>query len=49
MRFSGLNIVYDKEGYDYPIDDKGRICVPLDSQIVSETEDLENAKKETKN
>ena len=48
MRFNGLNIVYDEEGYDYLIDDEGRIYVPLDSQTISETEHVENAKKETK-
>ena len=49
VRFSGLNIVCDKEGYDYPIDDGGPINMPLDSQSVSETQHLENAGKETKN
>ena len=49
MRFSGLNIVDDEEGYDYPIDNEGRIYVPLDSQTVSETEYLENTEKRTKN
>ena len=41
--FSGLNVVYDEEAYDYRIDDEGRIYVPLDSYTVSETENLENA------
>ena len=51
-RFSGLNIVYDDEGYDYPIDDEGRIYIPMDMQIVSETENIgntENMEKGTKN
>ena len=30
VRFSGLNVVYDKERYDYPIEDEGRRYVPLD-------------------
>ena len=31
VRFSGLNVAYDEEVYDYPIDDEGRIYMPLDS------------------
>ena len=27
-RFSGLNVVYDAEGYEYPVDDQGMICFP---------------------
>ena len=49
VKFSGLNVAYDKEGYDYPVDDEGRIYIPLDSQTVSETEHLETPEKETKN
>ena len=49
MRFSGINVVYDEEGYDYPVGDEGRIDVHLDSQTVSETEHLEPSEKETKN
>ena len=30
VRFSRVNVVYDEEGYDYPIDDEGRLSVPLD-------------------
>ena len=49
VRFSGLNIVYDEEGYDYPVDNEGRIYIPPDSQTVSEPEYLEISGKETKN
>ena len=49
VRFSGLNVVYDEEGYHYPVDNEGRIYVPLDSQTVSETEHLETSEKETEN
>ena len=49
VKISGLNVFYDEEGYDYPVDDGGRIYVPLDSQTVSETEHLETSEKETKN
>ena len=46
--FSGLNVVYDEEGYDYPVDDERRIYVLLDLHSVSEAEDLENTEKQTK-
>lgn len=35
-RFSGLNVVYDEDGYEYPIDDEGRIYVPGDEPTVSD-------------
>ena len=41
-RFSGLNVVYDDEGYDYPIDEEGRIYILMNIQTVSETENMEN-------
>ena len=28
VRFSGLNVVYDEEGYDYLVDNEGRIYIP---------------------
>ena len=31
-RFSGLNVVYDAEGYEYPVDDQGMICFPENEQ-----------------
>ena len=31
-RFSGLNVVYDSEGYEYPVDDQGMICFPENEQ-----------------
>ena len=46
--FSGLNVLYDEERYDYPIGGEGRIYVPLDPQIASEVEDQENAEKQPK-
>ena len=48
VRFSGFNVVHDEEGYDYPVDDEGRIYIPLDSQTFSGTEHLETSEKETK-
>ena len=47
-RSSGLNAVYNDEGYDYPIDDEGRIYIPMDMHTVSETENMENMEKGTK-
>ena len=41
-RFSGINIVYDEEGYEYPIDDKGHFYVPLNEPAVSEEVKKEN-------
>ena len=49
VRFSGMNIVYDEEGYRYPVDDEGKIYVPLDPHAFSEAEDLENTEEQTKN
>ena len=31
-RFSGLNVVYDAEGQEYPVDDNGIIYIPADEQ-----------------
>ena len=42
-------MVYDEEGYDYPVDDKRRVYVPLDPQTITEMEHPENTEKETKN
>ena len=30
--FGGMNVVYDSEGYEYPVDDYGQIYVPLESK-----------------
>ena len=49
MGFNGLNVVYDEEGLDYPVDNEGRIYFQLDPQTVCKAEDLENAGKRTKN
>ena len=38
-RFSGLNVVYDAEGYEYPVDDHGMICFPEDEQNDVNNED----------
>ena len=44
VRFSGLNVVYDEEGNQYPIDDAGQLFVPLEAvQAVGESAEEENA------
>ena len=44
VRFGGLNVVYDEEGYEYPIDNFGQIYVPLEfGQTVAE--ELQAVKK----
>ena len=48
VRFSGLNVVYNKEGYHYLVDIEGQFYVSLDAQTISETEEMENVRKETK-
>ena len=45
VQFIGLDVLYDKEGYDYPIDNEERIYVPMNPQNIFETENLENAEK----
>ena len=35
VRFSGLNVAYDEEGYDYPVDNEGRLHLSLDPQTLS--------------
>lgn len=48
--FERLNVLYDKKGYEYPIDEEGRICVPLDpEQTVSGSETEGNIENQTKN
>ena len=43
VRFSGLSVVYDDEGNQYPIDDAGELYVPLESvQAVGESAGEEN-------
>ena len=49
VRFSGLSILYDDEGNEYPIDDAGQLYVPLEMvQVVGESAE-EEMKNGTKN
>ena len=38
-RFSGLNVVYDAEGNEYPVDDTGTLYFPEDEQAGAEGEE----------
>ena len=50
VRFSALNVLYDDEGNQYPVDDAGQLYVPLESgQTAVEGENEEEIKNETKN
>lgn len=50
VRFGRLNVLYDEEGYEYPIDDEDHIYVPLESeQTVSESVTEENIENKQKN
>ena len=44
-----MNILYDEEGYEYPIDEYGQIYVPLEPERTAAGENEEEIKKETKN
>ena len=49
VRFSALNVLFDEDGNEYPVDDAGQLYVPLDlGQIVAEESQVEN-EKNTKN
>ena len=50
VRFSGLSVLYNNEGNQYPVDDAGQLYVPLEfgQTIVDEENEVEMT-KETKN
>ena len=39
-----MNVVYDAEGYEYPVDDHGMICFPEDEQNDVNNEDRTSRK-----
>ena len=50
VRFSGMNVLYDEAGNEYPVDDAGQLYVPLGfEQTVAEGETKVENTKETKN
>ena len=50
VRFSGLSVLYDDEGNQYPVDDAGQLYVPLEfGQTAVDGENEVEMTKETKN
>ena len=43
-----MNVLYDSEGYKYPMDDYGHIYVPLESEPTAASVTEEGKIKETK-
>ena len=49
-RFGAMGIVYDEEGYEYPIDDQGQLYIPYCPELtVASGETEEEKDKTTKN
>ena len=44
-----MGVVYDDEGYEYPVDDYGQLYVPLHPKETIAGEAKEEISKETKN
>ena len=49
VRFAGMNVLYDAEGYEYPVDDYGQIYIPLETEQTAAEMHEEEKNKETKN
>ena len=50
VRFSGLSVLYDDEGNQYPVDDAGQLYVPLEfGQTAVDGENEEEIQNQTKN
>ena len=49
VRFGVMNILYDEEVYEYPIDEYGQIYVSLEPEQTAARENEEEIKKELKN
>ena len=49
MRLSGFNLVYGEEGYNYPVNDEGRIYVPPDPQNISNANNTKRSEKGKEN
>ena len=49
VRFAGMNVLYDAEGYEYPVDDYGQIYIPLEAEQTAAEINEEEKNKETKN
>ena len=44
-----MNVLYDAEGYEYPIDDYGQIYIPLKTEQTAAETYEEEKNEETKN
>ena len=49
FRFSGMNVLYDLEGYEYPVNDYGQIYVSLESEPADAMKKEKKKEKNTKN
>ena len=49
VRFGGMNVLYDLESYEYPVDDYRQIYVLLESQLADAMAIEEEKVKEIKN
>ena len=49
VRFGGLNVRYDEEGNEYPVDDEGQLYVPLGYGQTDAEETQVETEKITKN
>ena len=49
VRFGALNVLYDGDGNEYPVDDAGQLYVPLDFGYTVAEEGQEENDKDTKN
>ena len=48
VRFTGMNVLYDAEGYEYLVDDYGQIYIPLETEQTAAEMHEEEKNKETK-
>ena len=49
VRFGGMNVLYDSEGIEYPVDDYGQVYVPFELEQTGAREIEEEKDKATKN
>ena len=49
VRFGGMNVLYDSEGYEHPVNDYGQIYVPLESEPADSMTIEEETQKDTRN
>ena len=49
VQFGGMNVLYDSEGIEYPVDDYGQVYVPFELEQSGAEETEVEKEKETKN